>query len=180
MALGVHTERSVAVAHAHGPGAADLRYLEDADVQEVLDSVSLDEIAVAWVCFHQRPHAYEDDWSEDPDWWAIEFWQSKVWYADEPVVRDGLLCLLRHASTDVLGDIGAGPFEDYIGGADEDRLQWFETQAARSADFRQALGTVRISNEPTEVFDRLQRAAGTRLAVPPVASGHTSGFDDDD
>jgi hypothetical protein len=86
--------------------------------------------------------------------------------ANEEVARELLVKLVDHApSDDVLGNVGAGPLEDFIDG-DDDRVRWIEEQAASSPKFRTALAKVWIWSEPAWVFERVERAAGVPLAWP--------------
>src|ERR1700704_2314712 len=96
----------------------------DARLDDFLAEVSLAEIAEAWVCYTSR----SADSSYDDDWWAIEFWLSRgLGYQREDVAREGLLALVAAAPDELLGHVGAGPFEDFIC-ADEDRIAWIERQ----------------------------------------------------
>jgi len=154
------------------------RLVNAEDLDGVLALVSVDEIAAAWCQMSVRqsrgdvPSATdESDWfSTDPHWWALEFWWlasgRELLPAREDLARDLLIAMVAHAPSDaVLLHIGAGPFEEFIR-PDEDRVRWIEQQANASSKFRTALANVRIWDQPSWVFDRVQGAAGVPLARP--------------
>ena len=127
----------------------------------------LDDVANAWCRYHARTATGQKLGVDDGDWWAVEFWLagSEVW-ANEVVVREGLLALIDAATDDLLSYVGAGPLETFIS-ADESRVRWIENQAARSVRFRKALANVWTwGTEPDDVAARLERAAGVPLARP--------------
>lgn len=48
----------------------------------------------------------------------------------------------------------------------QSRLEWVEYYAARSEKFKRSLGNIYVSDEPPDVFARLERAAGVSLPRP--------------
>ena len=135
-------------------------------LDELLALVTLEEIADAWCRYQTRPHinGVEDD---DPDWWAVELVMDSHFLEDEPRVR-AIIDLLadRAPDDDVLGVVAAGPLEDFVKTADEDRLCWIVQRANESRRFRQALGGVWVWGLPPEAFARVEEAAGAPLARP--------------
>ena len=150
---------------------ADPRHLEELldnyRVDELLSLVTLEEIADAWCRYQTRPHidGVED---EDPDWWAVELLMRDYFLrSDEPRVRAVLDLLVGRApDDDVLGVVAAGPLEDLVMEADEDRLRWIEQRAEESPRFRQALQRVWVWRLPPDALARVEQAAGTSLARP--------------
>jgi hypothetical protein len=141
--------------------------LDNDRVDELLALVTIEEIADAWCRYQLRPHidGVED---EDPDWWAVELLMTGSYLdTDERRVRAVLdLVIDRAPDDDVLAVAAAGPLEDFVMEADEDRLQWIERRAEESARFRQALQRVWVWRLPPALFARVERAAGTPLARP--------------
>jgi hypothetical protein len=151
------------VAHAHDVEASTRMeaMVDDGRLDDILAEVSLAEIAAAWVCYESRAA----NSSDDDDWWAIEFWLG-LGYQREDVAREGLLALVSAAPDELLGHVGAGPFENFIC-ADEDRIAWMEQQAAASSRFRAALANIHVWGvEKRWVAERLERAAGVALKRP--------------
>lgn len=93
-------------------------------------------------------------------------------FADEQFVREFLVTIAEAAPEDLLGLVGAGPLREYLNNDDDphwlenpERLGWVEAQAARSEQFRCALGSASISSSASrQAFLRLERAAGVELA----------------
>jgi Family of unknown function (DUF6869) len=86
---------------------------------------------------------------------------------DEEHLRELLTLLVELApDNDVLGVVGAGPLEDFVKAADDERLRWIESEADRYPKFRQALSQVWISGKPAQTFLRVQEAAGVELHWP--------------
>jgi hypothetical protein len=145
--------------------SAELTALVDAgDLDGLLECVTLEEIAEVW----WRAKLRRDiDW-DDPDFWALEVWMDGFLGGREDLLRRGILALVDRAPPEgYLGHVGASVLEVFIN-ADEDRVRWIEEQAERSPAFRGALANVWISDVPSDVFLRVERAAGTELAWPPV------------
>ncbi len=138
--------------------------------RELLEKVSLADVAEAWVAYHSPTHIKGAD--DDPYWWAVEFWLAGTGaWEDEDVVRAGLLALVDAAPNELLGHVGAGPLEVFVSN-DESRIRWIEEQAARSPRFRRALANVWTwGTESNEVAARLERAAGVRLERPKGWTG---------
>jgi hypothetical protein len=148
--------------------------VDDLDIDELLNLVSLTDIAQAW-CRYETKHEHDlQSATEDPDWWAVDLWNTHEFLKDEDRRREGLLALLEVASTGyILGMIGAGPLEDFIT-ADEDRVRWLEFQAAESPNLREALKSAWIEHtRPRWVIERLERAARGPMvrAVRPPGAG---------
>ena len=148
-----------------------LRVLVDnEDMDRVLSVVTLDQIADAWCRHRQRffrapdlPEAHEDHQGR----WAVDLLQTRRWWEDENRARAGLLALVDRADADsVLEYVGAEALQTFLT-ANEGDLHWVEEQAARSKEFRKALGSVQVFGDlPDEVALRVERAAGIRLARP--------------
>jgi hypothetical protein len=131
-------------------------------VDELLQVVTLQEVAETWIRYHHGDSRGEFD----PDWWAVYLWLSSEWWDDEARVRDGLLRLIDAAETDEdFANIGAGPLEVFVSD-DESRMHWIERQAPGSPGLREAVAHVWAWNLPDKMFRRLERAAGTKLADP--------------
>jgi hypothetical protein len=149
------------MAHEHERGAVLEGLVDDGDLDGLLAIVTLGEIADAWRCYTER----KPQTSEDPDWWAVEFWLDLA-FEREDVAREGLLALVDAVPDELLPHVGAGPFENFIG-PDESRIAWMEDQARRSPCFRAALANVWIWGvEKDWVCERLEAAANVSLARP--------------
>jgi len=140
-----------------------LRVLVDnEDMDRVLSVVTLDQIADAWCRHRQRfvgapdlPEAHEDHQGR----WAVDLLQTRRWWEDENRARAGLLALVDRAGADYLLEyVGAEALQTFLT-ANESDLRWIEEQAARSQEFRKALGSVQVSGLPDEVALRIERAA---------------------
>jgi hypothetical protein len=125
------------------------RQLLDADaIDELLSLVTPEEIGLAWCRYATRvdnrelPESHE--WKDDEDGWAAEVYFESEFLDNEKSVRAFLVTVADNAPDEVLGWVGAGPIEDFLAGADEDRLLWLESQAERSERFRQALRGVAV------------------------------------
>jgi hypothetical protein len=142
-----------------------LRLVEAGDVDALLSEVSPQDVAEAWMRYHRvgvnRSH-------DDVDWWAVETWMLREWWADEARVRDGILRLvaLAHDDSD-FGIIGAAIQEGFVEGAawnDASRVAWIEEHADGSEPFRRSLANVQIwGYVPHDVAQRVEAAARTRL-----------------
>jgi hypothetical protein len=144
----------------------ELTALVDAgDIDGLMQRVTLEEIADVWWRAKLRPETIE--WN-DPDFWALEFWMDPPLWEREDLLRRAILTLVERAPAQAdLGHIGASILEVFIN-EDDERLRWVEEQAERSSAFRKALANVWISDLPSDVFLRVERAAGTELPWPAV------------
>jgi hypothetical protein len=135
------------------------------------------EIVEAYYRYRGRIHIDGVD-DEDPDWWALDA-VNLIWeWGDEARVRGVLDLLVEYAPNDAaLEVVGAGPIEDFVKDWSESRLAWIEDRAAMSSRFRRALGIVWIWSLPDDIFERVERAAGTPLARPahPVEIDYVPG-----
>jgi hypothetical protein len=114
--------------------------------------------------YHHSYHAEGDLSTDDPDWWAVEFWMNE-WWADENQLREGILELVAAAETEVnFAVLGAAIMEDFVAD-DDDRLRWLEQQASASEAFRRSLANVRVWGMcRDEVAARVEDAA--RVPLP--------------
>jgi hypothetical protein len=138
----------------------ELTGLDDASREEaLLRSVSLRDLAEAWCRATDR-----DSYDDDPE---ASVFGVMDWIRHEVNQRELMTLLVELApDDDVLGVVGAGPLEDFVKAANDDRLRWVEAEAGRSPRFRYALGKVWISDDPVETFLRVERAAGVELHWP--------------
>lgn len=125
----------------------EARRLLDADADaELLSLVTPEEMGLAWCRYATRVVKKElpDDheWGDDEDGWAAELYFEDPFLTNENFVRGFLVTVADNAPGEVLGWVGAGPIEDFLAGADEERLLWLERQAEKSERFRQALRSV--------------------------------------
>jgi hypothetical protein len=142
-----------------------LTLVEEERLDELLDSVNMQDIAKSW-CAHSLSQGTGGGDEDDANWWAAQLWMTPTWWRNKPLVRKGLLALIQCApSDDVLAHVAAGPLETFISGNEED-LAWLEEQARRSSKFRRALGQVWIWDLPDWVVRRVERAAKTSLPMP--------------
>ena len=127
----------------------EARRLLDAEaVDELLVLVTPEEMGLAWCRYATRvvkkelpePHQWEDD----EDGWAAELYHESSFRANEDYVRAFVVTVADGAPDEVLGLFGAGPLEDFLGDAGEDRLLWIEERAEESQRFRQALRAVGV------------------------------------
>jgi hypothetical protein len=134
---------------------------------ELLDVVSLNEVAHAWMRYQHKVQRGNDPGVDDPDWWAVEMWQQDASWADEQRLRDGVLELVAAAETDQdFGVIGASVLE-YMVTDDEDRLRWFEENATESEAFRRSLSNIYVwGRRRDDVARRIEAAARVRLPRP--------------
>jgi hypothetical protein len=141
-------------------------------IDELFERVTVEDAADAWWRYALAPDDERSEQSyEHSEWWTVELWWESAFLRNEALVRATLLALIDRAPAGAdLGYAGAGPLEDFIN-EDEDRLRWVEEQAERSEDFRRALSNVWWP--PGPLFDRLEHAAGVRLAVPGTPVGDT-------
>jgi hypothetical protein len=139
------------------------RLVDEGSVAEVLSIVPFETIADTWCAFHAVDHdwaAVDHDVSDEPDWWAVEFFDK--WVAHDRR-RDALLALVAsaHGDSGLLSMIGAGPFEDYLDQFDPDHIEWIEHNAALGSSFREALRDMRLPRRlPDDLRVRINRAAG--------------------
>jgi hypothetical protein len=138
----------------------DLIGLDDQSREEALfRCVSLRDIAETW-CDVTRRDSYDDD----PEASVFSVMER---IRDEEHLRELLTLLVELApDNDVLDVVGAGPLEDFVKAADDDRLRWIESEADRSPRFRYALGKVWLPGEPVRTFLRVEQAAGVALHWP--------------
>ena len=145
------------------------------DIEAIFAELSVEDWAAAYCRYFARVMATEEriGWDGDPDGWAAHLYSeaefSRSWtQLGEERLRAFLRLIVAGAANDeVLGFIGAGPFEDFLF-EDESRLAWMEEQAAASARFRKALGNVYVwSWASEETFLRLEAAAQTQLSWAP-------------
>jgi hypothetical protein len=148
------------------PVADESEILEALVSEENLDGllavVSLDDIATAWCRCQSAAHS--EDESEHPDRWAIDLFFTSELFRRPELYRSLLLKLVEHADDSALGQISAGPLEDFVSD-DPDDLVWLEFQCASNPKLRTALAGVWCSNdvEPA-TLERLDAAAGVKLA----------------
>lgn len=147
--------------HPHDPERSKhlQELLDNHRVQELLNEVTVVDVAEAWNCYHRR----NVDDSDDPDWWAVELWLDPL---PADVRRSGLIALVDTVDDDQLGMVGAGPLEDFVSDDDDD-LRWLEEQAALNARLRQALRNAWVvTSVAPETLARLDAAAGAVLKRP--------------
>src|SRR6059058_464154 len=105
-------------------------------------------MGLAWCRYASRVVKKElcDDheWKDDEDGWAAELYYESPFLENENLVRAFLVTVAESAPDEVLGWVGAGPLEDFLGEGDEDRLLWIEQRAEESERFRQALRGVGV------------------------------------
>jgi hypothetical protein len=156
------------VPHDHAVGQELARLVEENRLDDLLARVSLAEVADAWRCYHDRALSGEQVGTDDPDWWAVEFWLSNgLALRREDIARRGLLALVDAVSDELLAFVGAGPLESFIDST-QSRIRWIEEVAARSARFRAALASVHSWGVDEQwASERLERAAGVPLPRPP-------------
>ena len=138
--------------------------IDNSRVDELLELVSVEEIADAWWGVYGEP---KDDSRKSLNWWAVALWHHDDFLKREEPRRDGLIALAERAPEDAnLGQLGAGPLEDFIW-ADDETIAWIEEQAARIPRFKTALASVWLAQDtPDWVWERLDRAAGIKLDRP--------------
>lgn len=95
--------------------------VDEGQLEEVLALVSLQDIAEAWSCFHERQTSNGWAATADPDWWAVDFWVTTSHASGpESAIREGLLALVDTVPEELLTYVGAGPLMNFVG-PDEDR-----------------------------------------------------------
>ena len=138
-------------------------HVDAEDVDGLLELVSVGEIAAAWCRYSGREHRDDD---EDPDWWAIALFFTREIFRRPALYRSLLVKLVDVASDDVLGNVAAGPLENFVSD-DEDDLRWLESECARNPRLRTALAGVWCARNVSEqTMRRLDAAAGEPLARP--------------
>lgn len=153
--------------HDHTVGHDLVGLVNEGRLDDLLAQVSLSEIADAWRCYHERSNAGKYLDTDDPDWWAVEFWLSNgLAFRHEDVAREGILALVDAVGDDLLPYVGAGPLENFIDSV-ESRIRWIEEVAERSPRFRTALACIYTWGVEEEwASERLERAARVPLARP--------------
>jgi hypothetical protein len=147
-----------------GDLAETLQRLVDAgDIDGLLEVVTPDEIAMAWHRYGATP---EPKSTEHPDWWAIELFMTSEIFQRRELHRDLILKLIEHSDEDRLGNVGAGPLEDFISDNEAD-LAWLEAQCETNVGLRTALSGVWCATFVTPAtLARLDAAARGALARP--------------
>jgi hypothetical protein len=154
------------VPHDHDNALELGRTVDEGRLDDVLALVSLQDIAEAWSCFHERQRSSGWAATADPDWWAVDFWlTSSHSSGPESVLREGLLALVDTVPEELLAYVGAGPLMNFVG-PDEDRIAWIESVAAESSRCRAALTAVAAWHEEAWDVERLEQAAGAALYRP--------------
>ena len=153
--------------HDHAAGHDLARLIDQNRLDDLLARVSLKEVADARRCYQERSFADEQVDTDDPDWWAVEFWLSNgLAFRREDVARQGLLALVDGVGDELLAYVGAGPLENFVDSA-ESRIRWVEEVAERSPRFRTALACVHTWGVDEEwTSERLERAARVPLDRP--------------
>lgn len=135
-----------------------LSLVESAEFDAVYHRVGVDGVAHAWLEYHRSS---EDD--RDGLWWAIQLLFDDP---DEQRRRSVILRLLEHArDDDEIGTVAAGPLESYLSD-DPSTLHWIEREAGTNPVFRRALARVNAWRLQDLSFERVERAAGVKLARP--------------
>lgn len=140
------------------------RLVDERRFAAVLQHVSLAEIAQAWMRYQHKDQDGHDPDVDDSDWWAVEMWMEDRQWADEQLLREGVLALVAAAETDSdFGVLGAGIME-YIVNDDEERLLWIEAQARVSEPFRRSLANIYVWGIASDtVAARVEAAAQVPL-----------------
>jgi hypothetical protein len=123
----------------------EARRLLDADTNdELLSRITPEEMGAAWCRYATRARGTDKhpEWADDEDGWAAELYHESEFEENEEFVRAFLVTIVDAAPDEVLGWVGAGPLEDFVAYADEDRLLWIEQRAEESQRFREALRNV--------------------------------------
>lgn len=81
--------------HRHEATEELERLVERQEYPQLLSRVSLQEIAEAWHCYNRRGA----EGTDDPDWWAIEFWLGPGPEATRLAVLAWLHCSLQRRLT---------------------------------------------------------------------------------
>ena len=128
------------------PRSGELCELANAgDTAGVLAIVTIDDIAQEWcdltAAGMSRPDSDEQT-EPGPEWWPI--WFSFNCLDEVPDLHRELLVKLVAAAPndEVLGAIGAGPFEDWLYSS-PDEIHWLEAEASKDARFERALDNMR-------------------------------------
>ncbi|MFN8016853.1 MAG: hypothetical protein U0P45_01885 [Acidimicrobiales bacterium] len=148
------------------------RCVDVGDIDGLLALVSADEIAIAWHRYTATPEPKDVD---HPDWWAVDlFWVTEL-LERKDLHRHLLLKLIEHASEATLGQVAAGPLEDFVSD-DEDDVRWIEAACATNMRLRTALTFTWSSTYVSRAtLRRLDAAAGEPLPrLSPGASGRVS------
>ena len=143
------------------------RLASEGEISDILDRVSMQEIANSWIAHHEGEPGPDGDNART--WWAAELLMSSEWYDDDPTRSQAVLIALCDAATEELqfANIGAGPIENYLAGADKDRLEWLVRQGHSNPNLRRALRHAWLWNQVSPPdFERLKQAAGGELAGP--------------
>lgn len=129
------------------PRSDELCVLADAgDAAGVLAIVTLDDIAHEWcdLTAERMAHPYVDDPDEPgSEWWPVWFLYNCLRRVPQ-LHRELLVKLVACApNDDVLGAIGAGPFEDWLYSS-RDEIFWLEAEARKDPQFQRALDVMRF------------------------------------
>jgi hypothetical protein len=90
------------------------------------------------------------------NWWAFEALDNQIREtpADAWVT---LLALIASAEPEMIGSIGAGPLEDFVGAHGDAYIEEIEHEASVNPAFRQALSNVWLKPNENGVVDRLSK-----------------------
>ena len=112
-----------------------------------------DEWAGVWLR-HSQQRQREDFWAWDELTWTVADDPERAW----PVI----LALVKQASDDHLGAIGAGPIEHLIDDHAPAFIDRIEAAAAADPRFRQALSSIWLNSlyQAPEIVGRLVAASG--------------------
>jgi hypothetical protein len=141
------------------------RLLDQHRVAAVLDLVSLDEAAAAWIEYEvSGARRREEPWA-DENWWGHELGdQPNIdWPAD--LFRAFIARVIELAPDDALPAVGWGLLDKFLE-FDETSVDWLVEQAGTCGRFRQALGHLsgfNLDEASDEAVERLEQAAGVRL-----------------
>lgn len=121
--------------------------------------------------------AFQAGWN-DPDAWAADGWPVLLAHDAERAWRV-LLLLVERAPDDVLGQVGAGPLEDFVNEHAPEFIDRIEERARRDPRFRAAMAGAWLSRGalPADVEERVARASAGGILLlggtPPDARRRT-------
>jgi hypothetical protein len=149
---------AVSIARTSPKMASAVRGWPSRPTNDVYSLFGRDMVADTLIRHYWRPTGF--------DFWAWEAARDLI-HDDPPEAWLLILELVRKAPDEaVLGTIAAGELEEFVVAHAEGFIDRIEVEARRNHRFREALAGVWITGLRSDLFDRIERAAGVRLGRP--------------
>jgi hypothetical protein len=117
------------------------------------------EIASAWIDYHSRPHAADEEAHEDAAWWAVDAMMTLVRRDPLRALEICFRVARLSASAWVLENLGAGPLEDLLSD-DPILFDAIAFEAKSNGNLVDALRGMWQSTIPNDVWSAVQGLIG--------------------